>query len=393
MLTLESPRITDERSNAPRSHRPIVLHVRVVTGAGGGPDKTILNSPEFLKPLGYDALCAYMHPPQDPLFAELCRRAAEKQVHLVSIPDVGPWDLRVIFRLLDVCRQNHVEIWHGHDYKSNVLGLLIKRFWPMRLATTVHGWVTHTRRTPVYYGIDRICLRHYERVICVSADLVEQCIRSGVDPKRCVLIPNAVDTAVFRRQQSSAEAKRSLGIPPDQFLIGAVGRLSAEKGFDLLIAAVGSLVSAGLNVGLVIAGNGDQEALLRRQIAELGLERRVHLLGFRSDVVEIYQALDTFALSSYREGLPNVLLEAMACEVPVVATSVAGIPQLIHSDINGLLIPPGDREALASALRRLLADKQLRESLSAEALRVIEEHYTFERRMRKIAAVYEDLQQ
>src|SRR4029079_19578237 len=112
---------------------------------------------------------------------------------LISIPDRGPWDWRVVTELLALCRREKVSVWHGHAYKTNALGLLLKRFRPMRLVTTVHGWVQQTARTPLYYKIDRKCLPRYERVICVSDDLFEACVKDGVPAKNLVLIENAID--------------------------------------------------------------------------------------------------------------------------------------------------------------------------------------------------------
>ncbi|HXG08789.1 MAG TPA: glycosyltransferase, partial [Gemmataceae bacterium] len=320
---------------------PVVLDTRVVSGTGGGPDKTILNSPRFLAPAGYRMLCAYMHPPGDPGFELLRLKAQAWKAPLLAVTDRGPWDWSVVGQMLAICRRERVRIWHGHDYKSNVLGLLLRPFWPMRLVTTVHGWVKHTRRTPLYYAIDKFCLRRYEKVICVSEDLYRECRQCGVPARRLVLIENAIDTTEYSRRHEINEAKRKLGIPVERLVIGAVGRLSAEKGFDLLIRSVDHLLTSGLDIELLLVGEGDQERELRSLVAGLGRQERIRLLGYQPDPRAIYEAMDVFALSSLREGLPNVVLEAMAMGVPVVATRVAGVPRLIRDGENGLLVEPG----------------------------------------------------
>jgi len=302
------------------SNRRVVLDARVVTGTGGGPDKTILHSPRFLEPLGYRMLCAYMRSPGDPGFEVLCERANRLQAPLIEIADRGLFDPRVVMDLVRLCRRERVSIYHGHDYKSNLLGLVLKRFHPMRLVTTAHGWVVYTARTPFYYRIDKFCLRHYERVICVSDDLVAQCRRAGFRPGRLVLLENGIDLTSYARFAPTAEAKARLGFDSSRPLIGAVGRLSPEKGFDVLINAVAKLRDGGNIAQLAIVGDGGEGPRLQAMIDRLGLGDSVRLAGFQDDPRPYYEAFDVFALSSLREGLPNVLLEAMALNVPCVAT-------------------------------------------------------------------------
>jgi glycosyltransferase involved in cell wall biosynthesis len=369
----------------------VVLDVRVVTGEGGGPDKTILNSPRFLEASGYRNPCAYLRPRGDRGFPVLRERARRYGAPLIEIDDDGPLDFRVPFRLLDLCRRERVRIWHGHDYKSNLLGLLLARFWRMKLVTTVHGWVNYTRRTPLYYAVDRLCLPRYEKVLCVSKDLVAAAVGCGVPEDRCLLLENGIDTDEYRRRLSREEAKQRLGATPGRTLIGSVGRLDPEKGFDLLIGAADQLLREGLDVELWIAGGGIEQAALQRQIEQLGRKDRIRLLGFRDDTISFYQAMDVFALSSLREGLPNVLLEAMALEVPVVATRIAGIPGLIQDGENGLLIAPGNREELAQALRRLLADPDLCRHFARAGRQTIETRHSFRARMDRVRAVYDEL--
>jgi glycosyltransferase involved in cell wall biosynthesis len=378
-------------TSTPADSRPVVFDTRVVTGSGGGPDKTILNSPQFLDRLGYRMLCGYLHPPGDPGYAEIVRKAERYQAPLISIPDRGPWDWRVFRELLAVCRRERVAIWHGHDYKTNALGLVLRRFWRMRLVTTVHGWVHHTTRTPLYYRIDRFCLPRYERVICVSPDLVEACLAVGVPRERCLLLENGIDTEEYRRRQDPAAAKAALGYPAGPLLVGAAGRLAPEKAFDILIRSIASLATGGLDVRLVILGEGDDRPRLESLVNELGLADRVHLPGWQSDVRTYFEAMDVFALSSLREGLPNVLLEAMALEVPSVATRIAGIPRLIEDGVNGLLVEPGDQGGLTRALEQLLTDPSLRDRIRRQARETIETRYSFALRMERLGQIYDEL--
>ncbi len=367
----------------------VVLETRVVRGSGGGPDKTILNSPRFLDGQGYRVVCAYMHPPGDPGFPALRKKAERWGARLLSVPDRGPVDPRVLREFLRICRRERVTIWHGHDYKSNLVGLLLRPFWKMRLITTVHGWVDH--RIKLYYWIDRFCLRYYERVICVSKDLYEQSLACGVPENRCILIENAVDITEFARTMSPSEARTRLGENPTRPVIGAVGRLSAEKGFDVLIQAADQLLSEGHDFEVWIVGEGDQREPLQSLIGELGRGDRIRLLGYRSDPTEVYQAMDIYALSSLREGLPNVVLEAMALGIPVAATRIAGVPLLVQDGQNGLMVEPGSMEELANALGRLLSDPDLRTKLGREARATVEARYSFDRRMEKVRQVLDDL--
>ena len=391
--TLATCGMTPGRPGSAADGEAVVLETRVVTGPGGGPDKTILNTPRFLAATRYRTLCAYMHPPGDPGFEQIKSKALAWGAPLLSIPDRGPLDWRVVAELAGVCRRERVAIWHGHDYKSNLLGLLLRHRHPMRLVTTVHGWVRHTKRTPLYYGLDRYSLRHYDGVICVSDDLRERCLACGVPEGRCILIENAIDALHFSRAIGVGrdEARRRLGIATGRLVVGAVGRLSPEKGFDVLIRAADRLIASGVDLDVLIAGEGDDEGRLRALIDDLGLAGRVRLLGFQADPRPLYEALDAFALSSLREGLPNVLLEAMAMGVPAVATRIAGVPRLIRDKEDGLLVSPGSVDEMTAALGRILGDVPLRGRLSTTARLTVEVRYSFAVRMAKIRDLYDSL--
>jgi glycosyltransferase involved in cell wall biosynthesis len=375
----------------PPPGRDVVLHTRVVTGTGGGPDKTILLSASALADSRYWPAAAYLHPPDDPGFAVLRRRAAALACPLIGVPDAGPLHPPAAARLLEACRRLGVRVWHAHDYKSNLLGLLLRPLHPMRLVTTVHGWVSGERRARLYYALDRRLLRHYDHVICVSDDLLDRARRCGVPPDRCTLLPNAVDTAAFRRRRppDRSPLRARLGVPEGRLVVGAAGRLSAEKALEHLVEAGAALGSDGPDFEVWIAGEGPRRAALEALIDARGLRGRARLLGFCSDPAEFFEALDLFVLSSIREGLPNVVLEALAMEVPVVSTAVAGVPRLIRDGRTGLLAPVGDVPALATAMARALRDGDLRADLARAGRALVEAEYDLGRRMRREQAVYD----
>jgi glycosyltransferase involved in cell wall biosynthesis len=144
-------------------------------------------------------------------------------------------------------------------------------------------------------------------------------------------------------------------------------------------------------VGLAIAGDGPEHGRLNQLVGELGMADRVRLLGFVADPPAFYEAMDVYALSSRREGLPNVLLEAMAFEVPIVATSVAGVPKLVDDRESGLLIPAEDLDALVATLGPLCDDAPLRRRLGQSGRETVVNRFSFTARMAKVAAVYNDV--
>lgn len=376
-----------------RGRNPRVLHARMMNGTGGGPDKTIINSPRFLKPLGIDCICVFYRPPNDAGFQVVRKRAEQADAEIIEIDDGGIFDFSMIRKTIKICRERKIDIWHGHDYKTNLLGWIVSKFHKMRLITTAHGWVDYSGRLPTYYKYEkRWILPRYEKVICVSETVMEQAIAGGTPKAKCVLIENAIDHEQFSRQRSINQAKHEdFGIPESTLLIGSIGRLSAEKGFDLLIDAVASLIHDGVDLKLVIAGEGPEKESLERQIKNLNMEEHIKLLGFCSNTRSFYESLDIFVLSSHREGLPNVVLEAMAMGTPVVATNVDGVPKIITDGHDGLLTQSINATALSLLIRNVIKDRKLQNSLGTNAKKTICARWTFEHRMIKIATLYNQL--
>jgi glycosyltransferase involved in cell wall biosynthesis len=368
------------------STRPAkVLHVRIATGTGGGPEKTILSSPKHLARTPWPAHVCYLHLPGDPGFEVIEERARRRGAPLTGLPERFPLNPFTLLKLRKLSRGLGARVWHGHDYKSNLFGLLLRPFLGHHLVTTVHGWVRNTARTPLYYAIDKWCLKRYERVITVSTDLEAECHNIGCDPARVIHIPNAIDSEEFSRSAPRPEAE---GRP---LVIGALARLSREKGFELLIEAVERLAEEGHDVQLKIAGEGELEGELRAQMSSSKHAERFELTGYIEDVPAFLEGLDLYCLSSLREGLPNSVLEAMSFELPVLSTRCGGMESFLRDGEDGMLIETGSCDALLDGLRTLAADAPLRARLGAAARARILADCSFKERMERVVAVYESL--
>jgi glycosyltransferase involved in cell wall biosynthesis len=366
-----------------------ILHLRTISGKGGGPEKTLLNNPRFLSDR-YRVKLAYVRPERDPSY-NMPERAAALGVELADIPERSGADFRTLWRLAREIASFRPDLLHAHDYKTNVLGILLGRCFRIPVMTTLHGYVTRGGRLDYYYFADRLSLPLMDHVVSVSGDLDQHACATRVPRRRRSMIENAIDTEEYVRRQEIADAKRRLGIPQERFTVGAVGRLSSEKGFDVLIRSVHASLHQGADLELLIAGTGDEEAHLRSLVAELGLADRVRLLGHVADPRPLYEALDLFALSSYREGLPNVLLEAMAMEVPVVATRVNGVPRLVRDGENGVLVEPGSVAGMAQVIRSFVENPAFCARLAAAGRRTVIEKYSFAARMAKVRNIYDGL--
>ena len=165
---------------------------------------------------------------------------------------------------------------------------------------------------------------------------------------------------------------------PPKLIVGAAGRLSVEKGFEVLVDAARLINSKYPHVGFVVFGEGAQRERLQQRIDRYHLGGSFVLAGFRHDLDELIRQLDLFVLPSYTEGLPNVVLEAFAAGVPVVATSVGGTPEIVQHERSGLLVPPGDASALAEAIADLVSSEYRRRLMGAAGRDAVTEHFDFQ---------------
>jgi glycosyltransferase involved in cell wall biosynthesis len=229
-----------------------------------------------------------------------------------------------------------------------------------------------------------------DRVVVNAEDVMRSAIRKeGVRKEQIVYIPNGVGSMAPGKSRESMRA--SLGIPANAKVIGAVGRLHASKGHDVLVAAFARLAAEMPDAYLAIAGDGGLRGRLEQQIADLRLAGRAHLLGVRDDIPDLLGAMDIFAHPSRWEGMPNALMEAMAAGLPVVASSVDGIKTLIRDNETGILVKSGAIGDLAAQLRRLILDDGFAMQLGRRAAQEMKEQFGLDRMCDAYDTLYRNL--
>jgi len=296
----------------------------------------------------------------------------------------------IVMLLREFLRKEKISLVHSHLYHANYFGRLAAFRERIPAVCTIHN----TYASPKVHRrlINRWLARKTARIIAVSVPVRDDILRyDGVDPSKVIVIPNGVDPDSFDIPLTRVEARERLGIPADHFLIGTVGRLEEQKGLQYLVDAVRILREGGRKAFLLVAGSGREEARLREQATRGGVEDAVFFLGTRTDVPELYRAMDVFALSSLWEGGPITLLEAMASGLPVVATPVGFVPEVVREGVNGFLVPARDPVTLAKALWRVHEDPAMAESAGREGKGTVRERYTHRHLAEKVMTVYEEV--
>jgi glycosyltransferase involved in cell wall biosynthesis len=279
-----------------------------------------------------------------------------------------------------------------HGYKSDLVGALAARRRGLPIVAVSRGWTAATWRVRFYEWLDRLSLPRMDAVVCVSEGQARKVRKAGVHADRLHVFRNAIDTDRFRPAAPSGRAfLQSFFSRPRALLVGAAGRLSPEKGFDILVEAAAPVIAACPHAGFVLFGDGPLRDALARRIARLGLQEHFVLAGFRADLDRWLNGFDLTVLPSYTEGLPNVVLESFAARVPVVATAVGGTPEVITDGVNGYLVPPGQPGPLAQRIVDLLGSDVLRSRMGQCGHQEIRKNFTFEAQARQYRALFETL--
>ena len=271
---------------------------------------------------------------------------------------------------------------HAHMHFTSTVGLLARRVLPMRTSVTIHGPAEFNAG---FYLREKI--ETFDRVIAISEYGRSQLMLNSDYSQWSKLRVSrlGVDPVLY--------APRPFRESPSPFEIINVGRLAAVKAQHVLIAALDRLVREGRDVRLRFVGDGPDREVLELDVAQRALQEHVVFEGWQNAdrVRALYQNADIFALSSFAEGIPVVLMEAMAMEIACVSTWITGIPELIRNEVDGLLVPPSSAEELAAALARLMDDRELRRRIGRSGRERILQDYDLNRNTARLADIHREL--
>lgn len=310
------------------------------------------------------------------------------QVPVISLGRAPGFQPQLVGRLARILKERDIDVVHCHHYSPYVYGLLASLLAPKaRIVFTEHGKLSDAGPSRKRRLVNPILSRLPGRLFAVSADLRQHMIAEGFPARRLGVLYNGIDPGERPTATQRLQARADLGVPPDGFVAGTVGRLDPVKNLGLLLGAHALLIAKHPNARTVIVGDGPERAALEATAATLGISRSVVFAGYRNDVRTLMPAFDVYVNCSTYEGVSLTILEAMAATLPVVATPVGGNPEVIVEGETGLLTT-GSARALADALAALALDPRRRRVMGDAGRWRVKKHFSITRMVDQYAGAY-----
>ena len=343
---------------SPAAHRIRVLEV-VGNGIVGGMESVVLRLVDGLPRERFQifALCPY----EGAFSARLRERGVACQA--VPMPDDPPWS--AIQTVCALVQSLQIDVLHAHLANAHLLAGIVGRLTGRPVLATVHG----RQMTLADLEVHRAAGTHL-CTVCRHSEL--HAIGLGVDPRRLSCIPNGVDTSVFAPRADDGDGDAA----DRRFTVGFVGRLSPEKGPELFIRAALLLHDVLPGARFVLFGDGPLRPALRALLDAHGASARIELAGVRDDMPDAYREIDVLVSTSHSEAMPLAVMEAMASALPVVATRVGGVPDLVEHGATGWLVDPGHVDAIVAHVTQLHADPDLRRTMGRRGRQRMVDRYT-----------------
>ena len=336
----------------------------------------------------------------------LIKKLEEQNIRVIRIPKVTKninflQELKSLFYLYKIFVREKPDVIHLNSSKLGGLGATTAFFYKITsnqlpvIIFTAHGWPFNEDRNfmarGIIYFLSWLTAFFADRVINITKTDYRQSLKFPLlSPNKFIYIPNGLKLN-DRLFLPPAEARKILGINKENFIIGAITELTKNKGLGYLIDAINQIriKNQKTKIKIIIIGKGEEQSKLKTQIKSLGLEHTIFLAGFKENAEKYLKGFDVFVMPSVKEGLPYALMEAMAAGLPIIASRVGGIPDLIEHEKNGLLVEPKDNLDLAQKLEKIIQKPENFKMLGLEAQKTIGTKFLFRDMLQKTIALYE----
>jgi len=372
-----------------KNKRINVMHIRDSSGMYGA-EQVILTLAKYINKdiFNFKLLCMKN---EDGRSNTLIENAKKINIPVMSIDVKGRLDVRAIKTIKKLLITNQNTILHCHDYKSNFYGLWASRQLGIKRITTAHGSTRDSLLQKAYLFLDeRVTYRFFDQIIAVSEDLREQLEKKNIPSRKIRVIQNGLDLRFAKNNSDIPKNESSLEMPGKSKVFAVIGRLYPDKGHRYFLQAFSKVQNRYPSIRGIIVGEGPERIEIERQVRELNLTEKIDQYGFRSDMKNVYRDIDCLIIPSLTEGLPYVLLEAMAFKIPVIATSVGDIPNLIEDNITGYLVPPGNDKRLEDKMMDILRDPRKSKTIGKRGAKFVTENFSHERMVTATEHLYMD---
>jgi len=362
--------------------------VLIATTILGGPGKGVFQLLDRLKErdVNYVLVAYKLKGSED---TEFITRARNKGYQLEVLEQAGLFNFNLFRSASHILKKHDINIIQSHGYKSHLIAFYLRIMYKAKWLSFVHGWTTENIKMRLYNGLEIMLVRFSNRVVAVSPSIKNVLTRWYVGGVQTIL--NAIDKNEMHGTFGGIELRQKLNIGAGEFVIGTIGRLSPEKGHKYLIEAIAKVKQNGIK--LLIVGGGPLTDSLAKLCNELGLSETVIFCGHKQNIRDYYEAINLLVLPSLKEGLPNVVLEAMIMNVPVISTDVGGIREIITDGYNGWIIEAGSAAAIANKLNEVIDDKKQLASITSRLHASVIPKFCPDSRAEEVVKIYKKLMQ
>lgn len=377
-----------------------VLHIITRLDKGGSAENTFLTL-KGLDKEKYDV--TLMSGPVDDPSQERRKQVEDSGVQYIHIPQLVRninvlYDSIALFKISRFLAKGKFDIVHTHTSKAGLLGrFAAKLAGSPRIVHTPHGHVFFgyfdPLKTKIFILLEKLAARIADKIVTLTSREKSDYISHKIaGEEKFVVIHSGIELSKYQElsQDEKIKLKKEIGLPENSFVVGTVGRLVPVKAPELLIRASQPIFTQYPDTYFVLAGDGPLKEGLRTAAKEIGGEKNIVFLGWRDDAHRILSIFDVFCLPSLNEGMGRVLAEAMAHGIPIVASDVGGIPDLVIHEKNGFLVPSQNKEELAKYIQILIADEEKRKKMGDEGKKMAS-RFSSDTMVKNIANLYEEL--